>query len=259
MTTQRINQSATTGIRMRYACIGAFMVLLLPAAWGQDKDQSVQGEGATTIDRVVAVVNRQSILESDLKDEMQLSVLDPSTIGQQKMTEQMALDRLISRTLIQQQIRQEDLQETRPKPDEIAARVEEMRSELPACVRADCKSDAGWKTFLARHDLTPERVESYTGTRLEILSFIELRFRQGIRISPEEIEKYYRETLSPEYPPGQKPPPLEQVSSRIEELLLEKQVNVLFDNWLANLRKQGQIEVLDPALETSEIEGATRE
>jgi hypothetical protein len=39
-------------------------------------------------------------------------------------------------------------------------------------------------------------------------------------------------------------------------------VNVLFDAWLSNLRKQGQVEVLDPALETADTAadpGATKE
>ena len=101
------------------------------------------------------------------------------------------------------------------------------------------------------HDLTPEDVESYLRRRIEILGFIELRFRQGIRITQEEIETYYQGTLLPQYPAGENPPPLEQVSSRIEEILLQQRVNELFDNWLSNLRKQGQIEVLDPALETA--------
>jgi hypothetical protein len=88
--------------------------------------------------------------------------------------------------------------------------------------------------------------------RVQILRFIELRFRQGIRIAPEEIETYYRETLSPQYPAGEAIPPLDKVSPRIEEILLEQQVSALFDDWLKNLRKQGNIEVLDPALETPE-------
>jgi hypothetical protein len=87
---------------------------------------------------------------------------------------------------------------------------------------------------------------------MEILSFIELRFQQGIRITPDEIETYYAGTLLPQYPAGEKPPPLQQVSSRIEEILLQQRVNVLFDNWLSNLRKQGQVQVLDPALETAD-------
>jgi hypothetical protein len=32
-------------------------------------------------------------------------------------------------------------------------------------------------------------------------------------------------------------------------------VNVLFDDWLQNLRKQGDVEVLDPSLETPETAG----
>lgn len=244
--------STAARFAMSIACLAALIVLPVSA---QNQATVASASSETTVDRVVASVNRQTILESDVEDEMQLSVLDPSTIGQDRMTEQQALDRLISRTLIQQQIRQEDLPATEPNPEVIAARITEIRNELPACVRAGCRSDEGWNMFLARHELTPSRVESYVHNRIEILNFIEMRFRQGIRNTPEEIEKYYRETLSPQYPEGQKPPPLEQVSSRIEEILLEQKVNAVFDSWLANLRSQGQIEVLDPALEASDPKG----
>ena len=37
------------------------------------------------------------------------------------------------------------------------------------------------------------------------------------------------------------------MAPRIEEILLEQQVNVMFGTWLDNLRKQGDVEVLDPA------------
>lgn len=239
---------------MQWLCVATMMAALLPAA--AQTDQSTPPGSSITFDRVVAVVNRQAILESDLEDEMQLSVLDPSTNAQEKKSGQQALERLISRALIQQQIRQDQSEATEPTQDEVAARIKEMRTDLPACVREDCKSDAGWKAFLAKHDLTPLEVEDYVRNRIEILGFIELRFRQGIRITPEEIETYYKDTLLPQYPAGQTPPPLQQVSARIEEILLQQRVNALFDTWLANLRKQGQIEVLDPALETASASGS---
>jgi len=225
-------------------------------------EQNIATPASITIDRVIAVVNRQVILQSDLEDEIQLSVLDPTATGNAKDSRQQALDRLISRTLIQQQIQQENIPAADPTPAEVAARLKEIRTDLPACVRADCTSDSGWHAFLAHHELTPARVEKYLRNRLEILSFIELRFRQGIRITPEEIDTYYRETLLPQYPSGQTPPPLHQVSSRIEEILLQQRVNALFDSWLSNLRSQGQIQVLDPTLERASAtsdEGATRE
>ncbi len=209
-----------------------------------------QNAGAVTLDRVVAVVNHQAILSSDIEDEIQLSVLDPSSAGLGELTPQRTLQKLISRTLIQQQIRQEDVPAAEPADEEVSTRLKEIRTELPTCVRQNCASDAGWKAFLASHDLTAERVETYLRYRLEILRFIELRFRQGIRISPEEIETYYRDKLVPLYAPGQTVPSLDQVSPRIQEILLQQQVNVLFEGWLENLRKQGEIEVLDPALDS---------
>jgi hypothetical protein len=204
------------------------------------------------LDRVVAVVNNHAILASDLDDEIRLSVLEPNEGRQDTLTRRRALEQLVSRTLIEQQIRQEDLQAIAPSPDEVSARLDEIRKQLPACVHQNCSTDAGWKAFLASHGLTAERVESYIRYRLEILRFIEQRFRQGIQISQQQIETYYHDTLLPQYAPGEAVPPLDQVAPRIQEILLEQQVNDLFDNWLKNLRQQGDVEVLDPELESAE-------
>jgi len=214
--------------------------------------QTTPPSGSVVLDRVVAVVNNRAILASDIDEEIRLAVLDPGQAGLGVLTPQRALEQLISRSLIQQQIQEEDAQAAAPSADEIASRIAEIRREVPACVRQNCASDAGWKAFLAAHDLTPERVESYLRYRLQILRFIELRFRQGIRISPQEIKTYYTEIMLPQYGPGDAFPSLDQVSPRIEEILLQRQVNVLFDGWLKNLRQQGEVEVLDPALETPE-------
>jgi hypothetical protein len=123
-------------------------------------------------------------------------------------------------------------------------------SVLDPGVRQNCASDEGWKLFLTAHHLTPERVESYLRYRLEILRFIERRFRQGVRITPQEIETYYHDTLLPQYRQGDAIPTLDKVSPRIQEILLQQKVNILFDDWLENLRKQGDVEVLDPTLES---------
>jgi len=237
---------------------GLVLVLLLFApllAAAQTPPGTSQPAAAPVVlDRVVAVVNNSAILASDVDEEVRLSVLDPGQAGHGLLTRPRALQQLIARTLIQQQIRQEDERAAAPAKAEIDQRLAEIRNQMPSCVHRNCASEAGWKAFLADHDLTPERVETYLRNRVEILRFIELRFRQGIRISPQEIESYYRETLLPLYTTGESAPPLDQVSDRIEEILLQQQVNILFDDWLANLRKQGEIEVFDPTLETAATE-----
>jgi hypothetical protein len=247
--------------RFGIACMWTIAVCLAVsgAASGvaQNPIQAPQPAQPVVLDQVVAVVNNRAILASDVDEEMRLAVLDPGWAGTAAVTPKLALERLISRALIQQQIRQEDAQAAEASQAEVDARLGEIRKELPACVRSGCASEEGWKAFLAAHELAPERVESYTRYRVQILRFIEQRFRQGIRISPEEIATYYRETLLPEYKAGEATPPLDKVAPRIEEILLEQQVNVLFDDWLRNLRKQGDVKVLDPALETPETQGET--
>jgi hypothetical protein len=238
------------------ACLCCLTLCLAAAGARLAWAQTTQLASSVVLDRVVAVVNRHVILASDLDDEIRLSALDASRGGQGVLTRKRALEQLISRTLIQQQIRREDAQATEPSQAEVDARLAEIRKEFPACVRQNCASDAGWKAFLAGHGLTQERVNAYLRFRLEILSFIEQRFRQDIRISPQEIATYYNDTLVPQYDPGEAVPALDKVAPRIEEILLQQQVNALFDEWLKDLRKQGDVEVLDPALEIPEAPGA---
>ena len=239
-------------------CAMAVCLAVLGATSGlaQNSAQTTPPANAVVPDRVVAVVNNQAILASDVDDEVRLAVLDPGGAGL-VLTPKRALEQLISRALIQQQIRQEDAQAAEPTQAEVDARLTEIRREVPACLHFNCASEQGWTAFLAAHGLTPQRVESYLRYRVQILRFIELRFRQGIRITPEEIETYYRETLLPQYEPGEEIPPLAKVAPRIQEILLERQVNVLFDDWLMNLRRQGDVEVLDPALEAPETPRGT--
>jgi hypothetical protein len=203
---------------------------------------------SVVLDRAVAVVNKTVILASDLNEEVRLSVLDPSNHGAVQLTEPQALQHLISRALIEQQISQDDIPAIEPTPKEVEARLDEIRRVAPVCVRQKCASDAGWKAFLNAQGLTEQQVKAYLRNRMEVLRFIEQRFRQGIQISDQQIETYYRDTLLPQYTQGETAPPLSQVEPRIREILLEQQVNVLFDNWLANLRQEGDVEVLDPAL-----------
>jgi hypothetical protein len=229
--------------RTLFVCLAAAASILTHA-------QTPQPAAPVVLDRVVAVVNNQAILTSDVEDEIRLSVLDPGRGGLGVLTRARALDQLIGRALIEQQMHQEDTQAAEPSQDEVDARLIEIRKELPACVRENCASAAGWSAFLFTHALTPTLVETYLRHRVEILRFIEQRFRQGISISPQEVEAYYHNTLLPQYAKGETIPTFDLVSDRIQEILLQQRVNVLFDDWLSNLRKQGDIEVLDPALET---------
>jgi hypothetical protein len=236
---------------MRTAATTRWSSWLLVVAGAAAYAQTPAPEPVAILDRVVAVVNNHAILASDIASEQRFAVLDPERTTRNRLGPKRALQVLISRALIQQQIRQEHATASAPPDDEVHARVTELRKELPACVRANCATDDGWSVFLTTNGLTAEQVESYLRLRLQILNFSETRFSQGIRIAPHDVETYYRDILLPQYAKGTPPPPLEKVAPRIAEILLQQQVNIMFGTWLDNLRKQGDVEVLDPSLESA--------
>jgi len=220
---------------MRY-WIPIMTMLALPIA--------ARAEAGTVLDQVVAVVNNRPILESEIEETQRMTMLDPANGRQEKLTAAEALDQLIGRTLIEQQIRQQDKSALEVSEDEIREREAEMRRQLPACAQGNCQSDLDWQNFLARQGVTREEVQSATRHRIQILRFIEVRFRQGIQIDHDAVANYYNKTLLPQYKAGDAIPKLEEVATRIEEILLEQQVNILFDEWLSKLRTQGDIEIL---------------
>ena len=207
------------------------------------------------LDRVIAVVNNQVVLASDLDAEMRLFQLLPRSNGRE-LEPARALERLTTRAVIEQQILLEDPHGMDVTPAELESSITELRQTLPACKQRDCESEAGWAAYLASLGLSPERVAAYWTNRIAILRFIELRFRSGIRIAPEEIEKYYKETMLPMYATPGAAPALDHVSARIQEILLQQRVNELLNEWLKSLQYQGQVEVLDPALRVA-VEAAT--
>ena len=201
---------------------------------------------ATFLDRVVAVINGDVILESDVLEEKRFARFEPFEVKEEGSEAQQALDHLINRTLILQQ-----LKELPSFPDitdaEVSTQLAEVRKHIPACASNKCQSDAGWRAALAAQGFTEEQFEQRWRVRMLVLSFIEQRFRAGVRISKPEIQDYYEHSLVPQFRKRNVPAPsLASVSQRIDEILLQKRVNGLLAEWLDSLKDQGTVAILDP-------------
>jgi hypothetical protein len=199
------------------------------------------------LDHVVAMIGNNVILQSDVELEMHLAVLEPLRIVPGEDTPVAALRRLIDRTLILEQMKDQQQSVSTPAA-EVEKAVVELRKQIPGCAKYHCETAQGWEAFLKANDLTAELVARRWGQRMAILHFIDLRFRSGIKIPPDQIAAYYQKTLVPALRKGhQEAPPLAQVSGRIQELLLQQQVSGLFQDWLSSLRDQGNVQIVDPA------------
>ena len=82
---------------------------------------------------------------------------------------------------------------------EVDAELATLRKSIPKCAAYHCETDAGWEKFVADQGFTLEEVRERWRQRMEVLRFIEERFRMGIRISQAEIDDYYKKTMLPAY------------------------------------------------------------
>jgi hypothetical protein len=200
-----------------------------------------------TLDRVVAIVNGDLILQSDVEAEQRFAAFVPFSEAKPATPEDL-LERLIDRQLILQQMK---LQPEPPISDaEVDAQLATLRKAIPKCAIYHCETDAGWEKFCADQSFTTAEVRDRWRQRMEVLRFVEQRFRMGIRIEQAEIDDYYRTTMLPVYEKENVTPPAEAtLADRIQEILLQQQVNKLLDDWLTALRAQGGVRILKPGEE----------
>jgi peptidyl-prolyl cis-trans isomerase SurA len=218
----------------------------MQASAGQTTPQAgsaVPGAGVV-LDRLIAVVNGDVILESDVDEERRFEEVQPYRAAASSPREKI-IERLVDRALVLQQAA---LQPEDAVPDrDLDAQLTTVRKDIPACKQYRCDTEEGWKKFLGEHGFTEEEFRARWLQRMQLLKFIEVRFRNGITISDDEIKAYYEKTMLPEYAKRSVTPPrLDTVSKRIEEVLLQQQVGALLEDWLKSLRAQGSVRIMTP-------------
>ena len=211
---------------MRFRLQLAFVLLMAAACSSQ------------VVDRMVAVVNKRVILESELDQAarveflMQGKPLDKLTAADKMLV----LDRLIDRSLLDQQIVQSEMLD--PTPEELATRLAEIRRQVSGAAAAE-----GWNKVLNDYGLTEQDIEDSLISQFRILRFVDLRFRGLVRVDRNAIESYYRDKLLPQLrAQGAAEPPLSAVSDKIEKVLAEQSIDEMLTRWLDTLRAQAHIE-----------------
>ena len=198
------------------------------------------------LDSVVAVVNGDVLLQSDVEAERRFESLQ--LLPANENTDVRAAEHLITRTLILQQMKEQDGGAADVKDSDVDKFIAELKHQLPGCLPTRCQSDAGWASYLGERGMSAQEVRERWRQRLIILDYLNQRFRGGIRIAPAEVQTYYDKTLVPQFTAKhEKAPALKTLQPRIEEILLQEQVSKQIDDWEATLRQEGSVEILVPA------------
>jgi len=196
---------------------------------------ALSSEGGQVIDRVVTNVNGHVVLQSDWEQEVAFEAFanarDPDSFTSAERNA--ALDRLIDRELLREQVRP-----SQPPPlEQVAARVAEVRKLHP-----DCTTDDGWRAKLQRYGLTQSALEKRFAEQIQLMRLVEDRLRPSIQIDQQAVETYYHDQLLPDMKrAGSVAAPLTEVFGRIKDLLAERKMNELLSGWLASLRSGSHI------------------
>jgi len=169
------------------------------------------------LDRIVAVIDDRFLITlSDVRKERTIQ----SAFGRDAGTDEAIVDALVERHLVEDQIAQ--YREIEVPEDVVAKKLQELK--VPAGISSQ--------------DLREALIGEYRRAQ-----FMIERFQQSIRVSDEELQKYYNEVYAPEVRNrGGRLAPLEEVTDAIRQNMTAEKMNEEVGSWLMDLRRRSIVE-----------------
>jgi len=200
---------------------------------------AMMARAGEVLDRVVAIVNNTPIFQSDwelaLRCEALLDGRGPETLSSTEQRE--VFDRLVDQELLREQMRGYMI--TTVTEEDVNAHLKEVRQQIEAG-----GTDAQWHDQLAKADVSEEEIKSRIRTQLEVLRFLDSRFRPSVRVDYRAIQLYYREQFLPElHKQGGQEVPMSEVAPKIREILTQQRISEQVAAWLQTLREQADIRI----------------
>ena len=181
------------------------ILLLAPVVYGE------------ILDRIVAVIDDRFIITlSDVRKERSIE----SALGSNPGSDESIIDALIERHLVEEQIAQ--FRNIEVPEDAIAQRLRSI--QVPPGISTEDLRDVLVGEFRRRQ-------------------FMMERFEQFVRVSDDELRRYYDEVYTPEARArGERVAPLEEVSEAIRQNRALEKTNEEVGSWLMELRRRSVIE-----------------
>ncbi|MEO8274779.1 MAG: hypothetical protein ABI639_01080 [Thermoanaerobaculia bacterium] len=196
---------------------------------------SVAAESTRLADRVVAAVDEDPILDSDIERLLRLGLLEAEPGESLAASRRRALDLLIEQRLRLHEIDRFGF-EGAPL-ESLDAQMEQARSRFA--------SESAFHAELERLGLDESALRQLLARQLSVLAYVEERLGPRVFVSVDDIAHYYNEDLVPEL--QQKGasaadlPTLESVRESIRAVLRERRLNEEIDRWTADLRSKADV------------------
>ena len=206
-----------------------FVTLQLVLSVSSPGTAIVQEPELVLVDRVVAIVNGDTVLHSDL--------IRARSLGTklENVSDRELLDRMIDERLRLHEI--ERFESVAVPLDEIELQVELLRERLGGQeVLASTLDEAG----MSLEDLRETFVR-----QLLIMNYVDERLGARVFVDLDDVRKYYEEEVVPPLrQAGGELPPLANVQEQIRGLLRERRLDAEIESWTQELRQQADIQDL---------------
>jgi peptidyl-prolyl cis-trans isomerase SurA len=190
---------------------------------------------STVVDRIAVIVGKHVIKSSDIDRDLRVTeFLNRQQPNFGSDAKHKSAERLIDQVLIGDEI-----------PNDGYARLTDADADaLLKQLRQDrfAGSDARQREALTLYGLTEDQLRAQLLWQLEVLRFIDQRFRPGVLVTDEEVRTYYdqhRADLRREYPQANS---YEALGPKIRTSLEGERINQNFVQWLDQARKRNRIE-----------------
>lgn len=183
-------------------------------------------------DRILAVVDGDPILASDVRRRVALGLVTPAPGEDDHALGRRVLDGLIEERLRLHEVSRLGLQDV--EVSAIQAHVEEIRSRFP--------DPEAFEERLLELGLDEEALSQIVARQLAVLRFVEERLRAQVFVTSDDIRAYYDDVLVPEmHSAGREAPPVDEVREQIRAVIREQRLNEEAEEWTLELRRRADI------------------
>jgi len=204
-------------IRITTICLGLTVAMHSPA-------QEV-------IDRIAARVDTDIILLSDVRELGRYQ----NFLDEKSKTDSEILDLLIDQWIVGNEARAALFPQ--PSDEDVKRSLERLKRSF--------SSPEDYQEREKQAGLTDADVFRMQRLQLYLTNYLDSRFRASIQVDDKDIEEFYKSrVIARAEERGQKPPTLEAARGYVQEILVQRAINVQADKWLKESRGRLRVERL---------------
>jgi len=201
---------------------------------------AAQEEAPILIDRVLAVVDEDPILQSEVAQVIEMRMMTALEDEEERDLRRRILDRLIEQRLRFHEIDSFGFVEL--PTDAVEAGFEQIRSRFD--------SEGEFAQQLEDLGLEADSLRQLVARQVMVLTFVDERLGPRVFVDLDDIRTYYESTLVPAMRRrGSDVPPLHDVREEIRAVLKEERLNEEIVTWTEELRRSADVEDYFDAVE----------